>query len=133
MTPEQDPGLIAVARAIAAGEAVDWAALESSSDVSPSFAAVLRDLKTVAQIAEMHRSLPAVSSGQDEDGAVAGAATTDQSEQVPIGSWGALRLLEHVGQGAFGDVYRASDPRLDREVALKLLRRPPLVQTSNST
>jgi hypothetical protein len=36
--------------------------------------------------------------------------------------WGPLVVLDKIGRGAFGDVYRAWDPRLDREVALKLLR-----------
>src|SRR5712691_1013128 len=36
-------------------------------------------------------------------------------------SWGPFRLIEKVGQGAFGEVYRAWDPALEREVALKLL------------
>ena len=36
--------------------------------------------------------------------------------------WGHLRLLEPVGRGTFGQVYRAWDTHLDREVALKLLR-----------
>jgi len=35
--------------------------------------------------------------------------------------WGPFRLLEKVGQGSFGVVYRAFDTVLEREVALKLL------------
>jgi eukaryotic-like serine/threonine-protein kinase len=35
--------------------------------------------------------------------------------------WGHLRLLDHVGHGGFGHVYRAWDSRLERELALKLL------------
>ena len=35
--------------------------------------------------------------------------------------WGHLQILEPIGRGAFGDVYRAWDSRLDREVALKLI------------
>ena len=36
-------------------------------------------------------------------------------------SWGPFRILGNVGQGAFGEVYRAFDTVLEREVALKLL------------
>lgn len=35
--------------------------------------------------------------------------------------WGEFRLIERVGQGGFGEVYRAWDPHLEREIALKLL------------
>ena len=37
------------------------------------------------------------------------------------GRWGRLELLELVGKGTFGDVYRARDSQLQREVAVKLL------------
>jgi serine/threonine-protein kinase len=36
-------------------------------------------------------------------------------------TWGALRLIDRLAQGAFGDVYRAWDQNLDRVVALKLI------------
>jgi serine/threonine-protein kinase len=40
-------------------------------------------------------------------------------------TWGPLILVERIAGGAYGDVYRARDPHLDREVALKLLRSDP--------
>ncbi len=48
-------------------------------------------------------------------------------------SWGHLRLLEPVGRGTFGQVYRAWDTHLDREVALKLLRTAPAVDDPSAS
>jgi tetratricopeptide (TPR) repeat protein len=51
----------------------------------------------------------------------------DDRESIPFGvppgreAWGDFRLLARVGHGGFGEVYRAWDPHLEREVALKLL------------
>ena len=42
-------------------------------------------------------------------------------DPTPREGWGSFRLLEELGHGTFGTVYRARDPRLDREVALKLI------------
>ena len=70
---------------------------------------LLNHLQVVAAIADLHRS----------------AADALDSRPVPRvhpgGQWGHLRLLECIARGAFGEVYRAWDTRLDREVALKLL------------
>ena len=43
------------------------------------------------------------------------------AERKPGDTWGSLRIVAKIGEGAFGHVYRAWDARLDREVALKLV------------
>ncbi len=45
----------------------------------------------------------------------------DRPAGVPLGTWGGFTLIEKVGEGAFGEVYRARDA-LHRDIALKLLR-----------
>ena len=52
----------------------------------------------------------------------AGMRSTAAAQTSPAPQWGPLTLRERIGAGAFGEVFRAWDNRLDREVALKLLR-----------
>jgi serine/threonine-protein kinase len=38
-----------------------------------------------------------------------------------VDTWGRYHLLDQVGEGSFGSVYRAWDPQLEREIAIKIL------------
>ena len=108
MEAENEP-LDELADAVLEGHSVDWASAESSAG-APDREAV-RQLKVLAVIAALHRNL-----------------TRDSPEpgwpEAPEGRlerWGRLEILERIGRGSFGEVYRAWDSKLDREVAVKLL------------
>lgn len=92
---------------LSGGEPIDWALAEKSA-VSEEDRSWLRALRDLERMTEFHHSLQA--------GVAETEATTVQER------WGDLLLLERWGSGANADVYRAWDTRLQREVAVKLLR-----------
>jgi serine/threonine protein kinase len=110
MSPDV-PSLDDLVHAICEGTPVDWDALEKIG--SDSFRSKVAALRVVAGIARVHRAEPT------------GAASLAHAQAEVPGRWGHLDVLDPIASGAFGDVYRAWDPQLDREVALKLLRRAP--------
>ncbi len=119
---DEAEALIDLATAISDGAPVNWPSVQSSK-TSEADRAVLKHLRVIAEIVSLQQRLasqPVHTSVVDELRQDVPCAP-DARETLP--SWGPLRLIRLVGQGAFGEVYQAWDSRLDREVALKLLRR----------
>lgn len=111
-----------IAASILEGRPVDWSAVESSSD--PDDRAVLGQLRVLEEVTALHRRLA------DEPAGTSAPPGLHPSHRP---QWGHLRLLEPVGKGSFGEVYRAWDTHLDREVALKLLRTAPVPNDPSAT
>jgi hypothetical protein len=93
-----------LAEAIASGRPVDAENLPAGVTSS-----VVANLIALSRLSDLHR----VPDAQRLSGPAAGSDAE---------TWGELRLLEKLGEGSFGEVYRAWDTRLHRLVALKLAR-----------
>jgi serine/threonine-protein kinase len=105
--------LLEVATSISNGIAVDWARLPTPQGPSQA-TAVLREMAVLDRIAQFHRT-------DIDSEAPTDARHAHETRTVEHEVWGHFRLLEKIGKGTFGMVYRAHDMKLDSEVALKLL------------
>lgn len=89
-----DP-LLSVAGKITSGVPVDWKELQDQI-ATPDQAAVVAELRALERYARVNETIPA--------------------------SWGRFQIIEQIGVGTFGVVYRANDPTLQIEVALKVIK-----------
>ena len=102
MSGDRDRLIDDLAQAILDGTPIDWTAIAGSQDDGNRD--LVDELRLLAAVADLHRSNP-----------------DDIDRPASAGMWGHLELLERIGSGSYGDVYRAWDTRLDREVAVKLM------------
>ena len=104
---EEDPDLEIIARLtdrMAKGESIDWDHQEEAEAKDPH---LLQALRRIDQVIELFPQ-----TWKDQR-----SPATEKNDR-----WGNLHLVEKIGEGSYGEVYRAFDPFLKRDVALKLLR-----------
>jgi len=98
--PKEPPDdLERVVDAISEGDSVEW---EAEFAARPQDSEELRALRLIADVARAQRG------------------ATAPEAPLELLAWGNLQIRSRIGEGAYGEVFRAFDPGLHREVALKL-------------
>ena len=93
---------------VADGRPIDWESITQHAGADAQ--QTLKHLRLLSNVADVHRSAvedPATTRTEKDFTPHPGATTR----------WGHLVLVEKIGEGAFGEVFRARDSWLDRDVA----------------
>jgi len=121
---------------VARGQEVAWSEEERAALTEEERAAI-RHLRLIAAVAAFNESVQSEDADPDlltsvtlartvaGDRPVFADAEREEPALSPGTRWSHLEILELIGRGAFGAVYRARDTRLDRIVALKILAGEP--------
>ena len=107
-----DELLISTADSIAAGDNVDWHGLHQRAP-DPQQSRILSEMQILERIATFLRS------SDTED--ITEKTGSERPKPAMPDSWAHFTLIEQIGEGGFGSVYRARDTKLQTEVALKLV------------
>jgi serine/threonine protein kinase len=110
--------LLEVAAKVADGASIDWEALERQA-ANDHERRILESLRLLSQVGTVHDSTESPESGaRAADETIGGGRV---ATPVPR-QWGRYEVRGRIGEGAQGTVYRAWDPQLECEVALKVLQ-----------
>ena len=114
MDAPESKRLLWLAGSISEGSRIDWkSAAQEPNDAQET--GIVRELQVLDQIASFHRST-------EPSGTPTGGKESNDSKSGPVPqNWSHFAIIEQIGTGAFGTVYRATDTNLQLEVALKLL------------
>lgn len=109
-----DDILTTAADSIAAGDHVDWQGLRQQP-LDAERSSILTEMQVLERIARFLRSSDTL------DTPVPG---TRRPPAAMPSSWAHFTIVERIGEGGFGAVYRARDTKLQTDVALKLIDLP---------
>ena len=113
-----------ITRSVSDGSPVDWDQVEVDGTLDADTVGAMRE---VARIAEFNRVLQRAEEKPSQ------TVLQQGSEGVPLQRWRDLTLLEPIGTGAKGEVWRAWDSTLQRQVALKFLLTSPSDPSSSDS
>ncbi|MCF6299525.1 MAG: serine/threonine protein kinase [Proteobacteria bacterium] len=105
------------------GKDIDWS---KQTELSPEDLIFLEQLNTIDRITKFfeHNAGTKFKVKNKE---------FSRSQKPQLFAWGHLQVIEKIGEGSFGEVYKAYDPILDIDVALKLFKQKELLSIKSGS